>query len=332
MPRRSPVGTRADLQIRAERFKRQPLRQPRDAIQERHIMIKNLRAAVLAVGAITSIPAAGAPISVSQTFTFDRLISGASNAFSFDLASMLASAGLSASGVESGSLVVSGFSDPSYGSPATAYGSYQTVSTSTRTVTADYWVPPYTYSYRCGIFSYCYRTNPGYWRTDYYTVDDRHDERMVDIRHADTVADTLSVHVGDSTVSGVAASSLNVQNAYGQRTYEGNSCSYYDYYGNCSYTYYYSRQRDVYSAIYGAVNASLGLDGTALTALKNSGQLDLNLAMDIGQMTLQSIRFDLLLVDPSDSSTSVPAPGSLMLASSALVGFALANRRRRSTD
>ena len=297
-------------------------------------MIRNLRAAVLALGAIASIPAAGAPISISQTFTFDRLISDTSNALSFDLAPMLASAGLSASGIESGSLVVSGFSDPSYGSPTTAYGSYQTVSTSTRTVTADYWVPPYTYSYRCGFFSLstCYRNYPGYWTTDSYTVVDSQVERMVDILHADTVSDTLSVLAGDSTASGVAVSSLYVQNAYGQRSYDGSSCSYYDYYGNCWYTSYYSRQRDVYSAIYGAVNASLGLDGTALTVLKNTGQLDLNLAMDIGQMTLQSIRFDLLLVDPSDSSTSIPAPGSLMLASSALVGFALRHRRRRFAD
>lgn len=295
-------------------------------------MIRNLRAAVLALGAIASIPAAGAPISISQTFTFDRLISGTSNALSFDLAPMLASAGLSASGIESGSLVVSGFSDPSYGSPTTAYGSYQTVSTSTRTAYANYWVSPSYYWYSCGWFSTCSGISPGYWTTSPYTVVDSQVERMVDIRHADTVADTLSVLAGDSTASGVAVSSLDVQNAYGQRTYDGSSCSYYDYYGNCWYTSYYSRQRDVYSAIYGAVNASLGLDGTALTALKNTGQLDLNLAMDIGQMTLQSIRFDLLLVDPSDSSTSIPAPGSLMLASSALVGFALSHRRRRFAD
>jgi len=301
----------------------------RDAIQGQHIMIKNLSAAVLAVGAIASIPAAGAPISVSQTFTFDRLISGTSNALSFDLASMLASAGLSASGVESGSLVVSGFSDPSYGSPTSAYGVYQTVSTSTHTAYANYWVSGSYYSYSCGFFRTCYGVSPGYWTTSSYNVVDSQVERMVDIRYADTVVDTLSVHAGDSTASGVAASSLNVENAYGQRTYDGNSCSYYDYYGNCSYTTYYSRQRDVYSAIYGAINASLGLDGTALNALRNSGQLDLILSMDIGQMTLQSISFDLLLVDPSDSSTSIPAPGSLMLVSSSLVGFALANRRRR---
>jgi hypothetical protein len=278
-----------------------------------------------AAGAIASMPAQSGPITVSQTVSLNTLMQqGASSSLQFDLSSFLAGQGFTPAEVVGGQVTVFGFSEASYGAPQADPNSYnqQISQTGSHTGLYSYYVEGYSY---CSWWGGCYYSG-GYYAWAPYTIYDYTETSDRDIRRTDAVADQMQVSVGATTVSDTASTQSSSEGLYSGLIYDA---TYYDncWDGNCSYRTVYHRERNIYSAVYGDLQAVALLDNDALADLRGDGILSVSLGAPVGQFIVNSISFDLLVqhtptvLSPSASGTptDVPEPGSL-----ALVGLALA--------
>lgn len=279
-----------------------------------------------AAGAIASMPAHSGPITVSQTVSLNTLMQqGASSTLQFDLSSFLAGQGFTPAEVVSGQVSVFGFSEASYAAPqADPYGyNQQTTQTGSHTGWYSYYVQGYSY---CSWWSGCYYSG-GYYAWAAYTIYDYTETSDRDIRHTDAVADRMQVTVGATTVSDTASTQSSSEGRYSGLIYDA---TYYDncWNGNCSYRTVYHRERNVYSAVYGDLQAVALLDNDGLADLRGDGILSVGLGAPVGRFMLNSISFDLVVQQPppqvlrptgNGAANDVPEPHSL-----ALVGLALA--------
>lgn len=297
-----------------------------------------LSLAIAAAGAIASAPALAAPVSISHSVTLNTLLQNSSSSLSFDLNSFLASEGFTAAEVLGGSVSVFGFSEASYGAPQ--YGSdYNTQSYASGAHTAYY--SYYVQGYQsCSWWGYyCYYSG-GYTAYQQYSITDytQHSDR--DVTRSDSVIDQMQVTVGASMASATVNQTSSSAGPFGQYLYDRtNSNCWYSQYYVCSYTDIYHREREVYSATYGALAVTEALDLTALADLRSDGQLSLLVAASVGQFNLSSISFDLAvkhqIAQQQNSliSSNVPEPRSLPLTALALAAAIVAggyHRRRRA--
>jgi hypothetical protein len=277
-------------------------------------MAKNLTAALALVGA--SAAASATPITISETISLSQLLSGgATSTISFDLTSQLATAGQTPGGVQSGDLVVFGYSDAQYNSTAAdPYSGYNVSGSSSHGVQNTY-----TYYSYCSSWSWSCYSGPftGYY---YSNVNDYEYTRTRDVHHIDATADTMQVSAGGSSATGSAST---------HSTGVGGSTTYFDgqggsYYGG--YTYYYSRDRDVYEAISGPLQATVHLDSVALADLNADGMLSATVNALLGSFHLTSASLNVL---SEARAADVPEPGTLALLAVAAVGGAAARRRKK---
>lgn len=288
-----------------------------------------------AAGAIANLPAAASPVTLSQSVGLNALLQqGGSSTLSFDIGSFLSGQGYSASEVIGGTLSVFGFSEASYGSPQAApYGDYnvQTSANGSHTAWYAYYVPGYS---SCRWWGGCYYS-PGYTYYSAYQVQDYQRTADRDLLVTDAVADRMQVTVGSSSASDTADTHSASTGNFGAYIYDGTinaGCQ------SCSQTTLYHRERNVYSAVYGALEVSLALDAAALLDLRDDGQLQVGLAAPVGQFNVNRISFDLLaqrLAKPqaaaltSGVASTVPEPTGLALSALALAAALATGRRRK---
>jgi hypothetical protein len=271
--------------------------------------ILKLSATALALG--SAIAAQASPVLVSETITLGQVLNGNSGNFQFDVSAALASRGLTAGGALSGSLVVYGVSDASYNSvSAPVFGSYQTASYS---------------SYIAYYSGSCYYSWWGGSSCYYYPVYGSQTDmlRSGDVTHRDSVGDTMAVSAGGSQATDTVDQWVTWASGYSGWNYEGQG-----YNGGNSYTTYYNRQRDVYEALQGSLEANLGLDALALGDLQSDGVLSFGVAASTGQFRLLSATLNVLV---DDAPNRVPEPGTLALVAAAVVTGASFTRRRRKS-
>lgn len=284
---------------------------------------KQLKLAIAAIGVVAAAQAAAAPISVSQTVTLNNLMNSNTAVLGFDLNPFLVSNGVSADRVIGGSVVVHGFSEASYGAPqATPYSGYLNEGSSNRTVYGSYYSPGYS---SCSWWGGCYYS-PGYTSYFSYAVTDSTMVRYRDIAHIDNVADTMTVSVGGASDTAVASEHSASANGYGNYQYVTNVCNY-DYYGNCGNQTYYSRERDTYEAVFGALDATVLFDAAGLSDLTADGLVNVTMQA-LGQFHLDSITFQLDVADQV-APNAVPEPVSGLLLAGGAAALALARRRRK---
>ena len=270
--------------------------------------ILKLSATALAVG--SALAAQAAPVLVSESVNLGQVLNGSSGQFHFDVSAALAQRGLSAGGTLSGSLVVYGVSDASYGAAdPLGFGAYQNIGYS---------------SYIAYYSGGCYysRWGGGYcWSYPVYGSNTDMG-RSQDVLHRDAVAATMAVSVGAAQGSDTVDHTSGSAGNYGGWSYEGQTNNGYNA------TRYYNRQRDVYEALHGDLNVEVGLDALALADLKDDSVLSFDVAAAVGQFRVMSATLNLLV---DDAPAGLPEPGSLaLLATAAVTGAAFTRRRRKS--
>jgi hypothetical protein len=288
--------------------------------------------AMVAAGAVASLPAAATPVTITHSVTLNTLMQGSgSSTLQFDLNSFLSSEGYNPTEVIGGTVSVFGFSEASYAAPQ--YGYANTTSSNyagSHLAYYSYYVSGYSYSCGWGGWSTCYSS--GYTATGAYYVADYNVYSERDVLHTDAVADQMRVTTGN-TVSTATASGLSSSTGpYGGYAYTGSYGG-----GTSSIYYYYNRDRDVYSAVYGNLALTQALDSTALIDLSGDGSLGMSFGAPLGQYRLNEVSFDLVvqqaLAGQSLGGGEVPEPSDLPLTALAL-GAALATghvyRRRRA--
>jgi hypothetical protein len=266
-----------------------------------------LSATALAVG--SALAAQAAPVLVSETVNLGQVLNGATGQFHFDVSAALAQRGLSAGSALSGSLIVYGVSDASYGAAAPlGFGAYQNIGYSS-----------YVAYYSGGC--YYSRWGGGYcWSYPVYGSNTDMG-RSQDVLHRDAVADTMAVSVGAVQGTDTVDQNSGGTGNYGGWSYEGQT-------GGYNNTRYYNRQRDVYEALHGDLNVEVGLDALALADLKDDSVLSFDVAAAVGQFRVLSATLNLQV---DDAPTGLPEPGSLaLLATAAVTGAAFTRRRRKS--
>lgn len=283
--------------------------------------VTKLAGALVAAGTAAGVSAA--PVTVSQTLNLGELLNGGGTALHFDLGSTLTGQNLEAQHVLSGSLMVYGVSDASYGSGVTQYGNYMLESQSTFTA---------FYQYRGGGYYVC--TSYSWWSGGctggyyvpayYYPVQgvNRTFLRSDDVAYTDNTVDTMSVHAGITTQTGSDSTVTDSATAYGPRSYSGQA-------GNLQYGIdtYYDQSRNVYHAISGALSVDMTLDDLALANFATSGILEASVGAPSGQFRLEQAVLT-LQVDNTPSG-SLPEPATLALTATAAVGLLAARRRRK---
>jgi hypothetical protein len=278
-------------------------------------MAKKLTAALALAG--VSAATSATPITVSETVSLSQFMSnGGSTTISFNLGSQLAAGGQSAGGILSGDLVVFGYSDAQYtATAADPYSGYAVTNSYNHGVSV-----PYTYYHYCSSWSWSCDSGPftGYY---YASVTDYEYTRTRDVHHIDQTADTMSIAAGGSSASGSVSDHTYGVGGSTTRS-DGTGGSYQG-----GYAYYYSRDRDVYEAIAGQVQATLHLDALALTDLKADGLMSASVSALLGSFHLTSAQ--LTVLSETVTSSDVPEPGTLALLAAAAVGGAAARRRRK---
>lgn len=270
--------------------------------------ILKLSATALAVG--SALAAQASPVTVSQTMTLGQVLNGNSASFQFDVNAALAAQGVAGGTALSGTLVVYGISDASYNSTTgPVFGNYETIS---------------SYGYTYYAYGGCYYSWWGGSSCYYYPVYATYTEqlRSGDVQHRDTVADKMTVAAGNATASDVVDQWITSSTGYGGNNYEG------QYSNGNGYTTYYNRQRDVYEALQGELQTSLGLDMAALADLQGDGVLSFNVGASVGQFRVLSASLNLLVEEPQ---RGLPEPGTVALVgAAALTGACFTRRRRKS--
>lgn len=265
-----------------------------------------LSATALAVG--SALAAQAAPVSVSQTLTLGQVLNGGSASFQFDVNAALAAQGAAGGTALSGTLIVYGISDASYNSTTgPVFGAYETVA---------------SYGYTYYAYGGCYYSWWGSGSCYYYPVyvSTTEQVRNGDVIHRDTVADTMKVSAGQTSASDVVDQWITSATGYGGRYYEGQS------YNGYNTTYLYNRQRNVYEALQGELQANLGLDAAALADLQGDGVLSFDVAATAGQFRLLSATLNLEM-----EQRGLPEPGTLALVATAVLTGASFTRRRRKS-
>lgn len=267
--------------------------------------ILKLSATVLALG--SAIAAQASPVLVTQTVNLGEVLNGGASNLQFDVGAALSQAGVSGANTLSGSLIVYGVSDASYGAAGMSAGAYQQIAYSN-----------YIAYYSGG----CYYSSWGGGYCSYYPVygSTRQVGRDIDVIHRDAVADTMQVTAGGSQASDSADQTSSSATAFSGWNYENQS-------GGLNNTVYYNRQRDVYEAVYGDLSVNLDLDALALADLQQDSILSFNVAATAGQFRLLSATLNLQV-----EANRVPEPaGIALLATAAITGAAFTRRRRKTS-
>lgn len=291
---------------------------------------------VAAAGAVASLPASAAPVTLSHSVALSTLLEqGNSVDLSFDIGGFLSSQGFGTADVQGGSVSVFGFSEASYGpAQAAPYGDYnvQTSASGTHLGYYSYYVSGYR---SCNSWGWSCYYSPGYTAYATYTIQDYAQYSDRDMLHQDTVADQMMVTVGDSSATDTASTQSSSAGSFGAYLYDG-SYNTNCWNNNCTYNRVYHRERDVYSAVYGDLSASLSLDAAALLDLQGDGQLSVGLAAPVGHFKVNSVSFDLVVQQAlasqpltAPSGSDVPEPASLALTALALAAATAAGRRRK---
>lgn len=286
-------------------------------------------------GAVSSVPATAGPITVSHSVALNTLMQGSGSTINFDLNNFLSTQGYTAAEVVGGAVSVFGFSEASYGTPQYG-GNYNTTTyvSGSHNAYYSYYVQGHqSCSWWGGCYYYGgYTAWASYAVTDYNQVSDR------DVTRSDTVADQMRVTVGNTTRTDKADTVSSSAGSFGGYLYDtatGTGC----YNDSCSHTSVYHRERDVYTAVYGALDVTQTLDMSALLDLQADGVLGVGVSAPVGQFNLNKVSFDLVVQHQiaqrlnAQSSSTVPEPNSLPLTAMALAAAALAGgmfRRRRA--
>ena len=293
-----------------------------------------IAAAGAIAGAVSSVPATAGPVTVSHSVALNTLMQGNGSTLNFDLNNFLSSQGYTAAEVVGGAVSVFGFSEASYGAPQ--YGSdYNTTTHVSGSHTAYY--SYYVQGYKsCGWWGGCHYYG-GYTAWASYNVNDYTQLSDRDTARSDSVADRMQVTVGNTTGTDTADTRSSSAGSFGGYLYDytnGTGC----WNDSCNHTTVYHRERDVYSAVYGALDVTQTLDMTALLDLQGDGVLGVGVSAPVGQFKLTAASFDLVVQHQiaqrlnAQSVSTVPEPQSLPLTAVALAAAALAGgwfRRRR---
>jgi hypothetical protein len=283
--------------------------------------VTKLAGALVAAGTAAGVSAA--PVTVSQTLNLGQLLSGGSTALHFDLGSTLSSQNLESQQVLSGSLMVYGVSDASYGGGVTQYGGYMLESQTSFTAFYQYGGGGY---YVCTSYSWwsggC---NGGYYVPAYYYPVQGVNHtflRSDDVVYTDNTVDTMSVHAGNTTQTGSDSTVTDSATAYGPWSLTGQFNN-----GQYGTDTYYDQSRNVYHAISGALSVDMSLDSLALSSFATSGILDASVSAPSGQFRLDQAVLT-LQVDNTPPG-SLPEPATLALTATAALGLVAARRRRK---
>lgn len=283
--------------------------------------VTKLAGALVAAGTAAGVSAA--PVTVSQTLNLGQLLSGGGTTLHFDLGSTLSSQNLESQQVISGSLLVYGVSDASYGTGATQYGSYMLESQTNFTAFYQYGGGGY---FVCTSYSWWSGNCTGgyYVPAQYYPVQgtNRTFLRSNDVVYSDNTVDTMSVQAGGTTQTGSDSTVSDSATAYGPQVFAGQYAN-----GQYGTDTYYDQSRNVYHAISGALSVDLALDNLALSSFATSGVLDASVFAQAGQFRLDQAVLTLQVDDTP--SGRLPEPATLALTATAALGLAAARRRRK---
>lgn len=253
-------------------------------------------------------------VTVSQSMSLDRYLSGSSQSFGFDLNGSLAALGVTGANVMAGSLTVTGYSGLDFHTLTMGYVGPYLLSTEERDIKS-----PFTYLAKCGK-SLCKKT--GYSTS---TVTDTHYGKDITVDFKDKVQDSMVVSAGASSASDTAdqfSSSSDATN-YARFLTLGS----YQH----GYTTFDARKVITESGYSGSLFTELGLDTAALADIHDDGLFSFIVnAPGLSQFTLKEARIDLLamLEDPLPEG-EVPEPATFGLLGGALGMLALARRRQR---
>lgn len=273
--------------------------------------------AALALSAATGAAQAGV-VNVSQSVSLSTLLDGSSTSIAFDLNGALAQQGSRAGLVQSGELVVYGYSEPEY-TQSDAYSGYQHVGTSSRS--AQY---SYTYYVSCGTWGWSDCARTGY---SYRTVYDQTYERDHTVERTDAVKDEMQVTAGASTASDYADTFASSSSTSPYLTSVATNGSYSN-----GYTFLRQRERTSTSSFGGELAVGMALDTAALFDINNDGQFSFIVnAPGLSQFRVQGATINLLALLPvALPDGAVPEPATFGLFGGALGLLALLRRRRRT--
>jgi hypothetical protein len=263
---------------------------------------KKFLAGIVAFVSAAAVQAAPVPLTSTVALS-NHLTTDQSLNFQIDVNSLLAGAGLTGAVITSGTLTVTGFSDPFYDLLTTTGNGYVKTGSTLR-------------AYQDCNGSRCTTK----YATDYTHIKD------VSVNFLDLVADTMVVAAGDSSESASATDFAESYTDFGDKTWDKTTGS-----ATGGFNYFYHRDRSHFMSLSGGLEVMLNLDDVALADLSADGILDLSISSFEGQFDLSQLRLEFLAEEIADPSAAVPVPlpTSLLLTGLGLAALGTMRRRRR---